>query len=112
MKKLYVYTGEQFLLKEGTLEEIRENYNKKPIYLTYDRKTTTDTTPRVWYITYELNEENQSRTLKYCSGLGGEPDFPLYEKIAYSLGYLYDDERLKWIQKITNYKKVNPEDVF
>ena len=111
-KKLFNHTGEQFLIKEGTIEIIKEIYNTQPVYLTHDKKKSdTDITPRVWYLIDTCNAENKFRTWKYTAGIG-ESDFPVYEKVAYSLGYLYDEERLKWIQKITGYKKVRPEDVF
>lgn len=106
-KKVYRYNGEELILKEGTIEELKENYGKRIIYFTYDNKTGTP----IWHITYECTEENKSRTVIYGADIG-EYDFSLYEKIGCCLGYLYDEERLKWIQKITNYKKVKPEDVF
>ena len=111
MKKLFNYTGEQFILKEGTLEEIREKYNKQTIYLSYKARPKADTSPRIWYLVDERTEENRPRTWIYCAGIT-EVDFPVYEKVAYSLGYLYDEKGLKWIRKIRGYSEVRKEDVF
>ena len=111
-KKLFNHTGELFILKEGSVDTIKQNYGKEKIYLTHDKKKSkSDTTPIVWYVTYNRTKENYDRTILYSAGIS-ESDFPVYEKVAYSLGYLYDEERLKWIQKIIGYKKVKEEDVF
>jgi len=111
MDKRFNHKGEPFILKDGTIEEIKNNYDKKKIYLTYDEKAATDVTTRLWYVVYEQTEETRSRTWLYSAGIS-EEDMPLYNKVASALGYLYDEEGLKWIQKITSYKKVRKEDIF
>lgn len=90
MKKLYNYEGEIFRLDENALEDIKQNYGTKEIYLVQDQGT------RYWSITDKRTPFNTSYTWKvYLPNPSKKhPEQPNYEDIAYSLGYLYDEDEV------------------